>query len=183
MKVKIIVLVLVFLFLVVGFFHKRYFLLLPTIPIYPNNNIEISRVKEEINDRTQKDIDFFYLTNQSVAYAFKPHVNDSLEFLINKTLEPNKLIIFLKYLFNRARPNQLDKSIIPLDISTAKTPSFPAGHAFQAYYLEKYLSNIYPEKKSLFLSIAKECDDTRVKAGLHYPSDGIFSKHIVNSLY
>lgn len=46
MKVKIIVLLLVFLFLVVGFFHKRYILLLPTIPIYPNNNIEIASVKE-----------------------------------------------------------------------------------------------------------------------------------------
>lgn len=125
----------------------------------------------------------FYLTNQSVAYAFKPHVNDSLEFLINKTFEPNKVIIFLKYLFNRATPNQIDKSIIPLDISTAQSPSFPAGHAFQAYYLEKYLSNIYPEKKSLFLSIAKECDNTRVKAGLHYPGDGNFSKQIIDFFY
>ena len=42
---------------------------------------------------------------------------------------------------------------------------------------------IYPEKKQLFLDIAKECDLTRVKAGLHYPSDGKFSKQFVDFFF
>ena len=32
----------------------------------------------------------------------------------------------------------------------------------------------------MFEKIAEECNITRVKAGLHYPSDGIFSKRLVD---
>ena len=70
-----------------------------------------------------------------------------------------------------------------LDLDTAQTPAFPAGHTFQAYYLSKYLSKKYPKKKEIFENIAKECDLTRVKAGLHYPSDGEFSKKLVDILF
>ena len=38
----------------------------------------------------------------------------------------------------------------------------------------------YPEKKQLFDKIAEECNLTRIKAGIHYPSDGEFSKRLVD---
>ena len=74
-----------------------------------------------------------------------------------------------------------DIKIKPIDKSTAQTPAFPAGHAFQAYLLSKKLSEKYPEKKKLFEKIAKKCDLCRVQAGLHYPSDGEYSKKLVES--
>ena len=75
---------------------------------------------------------------------------------------------------------QVNKNIKPIDISTAQTPAYPAGHAFQAYYLAKILSKKYPERKHIFDHIAEQCNLSRIKAGLHYPSDGEFAKKIVD---
>ena len=41
-----------------------------------------------------------------------------------------------------------------------------------------HLSKIL-EKKELFDSIAARCDDCRVKAGIHYKSDGIFKEIVL----
>ena len=68
--------------------------------------------------------------------------------------------------------------MIPLSTKTSRTPAYPAGHAYQALLVAKYLSNKYPEKKKLFNNIAFKCDDCRVKAGIHYRSDGDFSRKI-----
>ena len=59
---------------------------------------------------------------------------------------------------------------------TSQTPAFPAGHAYQALLLASQQSKKYPAKKELFDSIAARCDDCRVKAGIHYKSDGEFSR-------
>tara|TARA_Y100000389_G_scaffold204242_1_gene255785 strand:+ start:301 stop:855 length:555 start_codon:yes stop_codon:yes gene_type:complete len=162
---------------------KRYYYFLPTIPIYPNNKLEVQEVKKYINNRTQSDIDFFYKTNKSVSAAFLPYVKENLKELNSIIHEPNIIILSFKYFFNRARPNQIDSTIEPLNISTAQTPAYPAGHAFQAYYLAKKLSKKYPHLTKIFNEIANECDITRVKAGLHYPSDGNFARYLVNKLY
>jgi len=162
------------------FFFKGYYAFYPTIPLYPNNQTEVQQVKQYIKSRTEKDIDFFNKTNKSTVYAFKPHVNETIEELNNIESSQNSIIFFFKYLFNRARPEQVDPSIKPINTDTAQTPAYPAGHAYQAYLLAKVLSKKYPEKKQLFNQIAEECNLTRVKAGIHYPSDGEFSKRLVD---
>ena len=48
--------------------------------------------------------------------------------------------------------------------------------------LASHLSKKYPEKKELFDSIAAKCDECRVKAGIHYKSDGEFSKRLFQFL-
>ena len=162
---------------------QGYFTYLPTIPIYPNNKNEVKLVIKNINNRTYDDIRFFYLTNKSVSYAFKPFVNESIKELDAIATSHNFLILFLKYIINRARPEQVNTFIKPINKSTAMTPAFPAGHSYQAYLLYKVLSKKYPEKQSLFKKIALKCDDCRVKAGLHYPSDGQFSRNIIDIIY
>ena len=162
------------------FFFKGYYAFYPTIPVYPNNKDEVREVKQYIKSRTQRDIDFFKKTNNSVVYAFMPHVKESSEELNKIESSQNSIIFFFKYLINRARPEQVDPSIKPINTDTAQTPSYPAGHAYQAYLMAKVLSKKYPEKKQLFDKIAEECNLTRVKAGIHYPSDGEFSKKLVD---
>lgn len=178
MKVYLKILVIYIICLMI--FNGGYYPLIPTIPVYPDNNREIIRLKQIINNRKKKDVAFFHLTNKSVVYAFKPHVDISIQELFKIEAEPVYIILFFKYLINRARPRQVDKIIKPIDISTAQTPAFPAGHAYQAYYLSKKLSLIYPEKRDLFYKLAIKCDETRVKAGLHYPSDGRFARQLVD---
>ena len=160
--------------------NKAYFKFYPTIPVYPNNKNDLYLVKRYISNRNKDDIDFFYLTNKTVSLAFLPYVNETKDVLDRMLLSQNKIILSFKYIINRIRPWQLDKKIKPIDISTAQTPAYPAGHAYQAYLLAKKLSKKYPQKKRLFYDLAIKCDICRVKAGLHYPSDGIFARKLVD---
>ena len=93
-------------------------------------------------------------------------------------LKKDLLLNFFKYTINRRRPYQIDTDLKPLSTKTSNTPAYPAGHAYQALLLASHLSKKYPEKKELFDSIAAKCDECRVKAGIHYKSDGEFSKRL-----
>lgn len=163
---------------------KRYNWELPVIPIYPCNTSESIMVFYENSKLTEKDKKFFELTDPSIIYAFLPHVEENERDLENIIIsfKVTSVILFFKYSINRARPYQINEDIKPLKSNTGSTPSYPAGHAFQAYYLSHVLSQKYPEKKDLFDKIARKCDKVRVKAGIHYPSDGNFSKRLVDML-
>lgn len=162
--------------------NKSYNRLYPTLAIYPSSEKEIAVVKQKISRRTDKQLQLFHLTNVSTAYAFLPHVNESINELIKISTSQNHIILFFKYIINRIRPWQLDVSIKPVNISTAKTPAYPAGHAYQAFLLADYLTKKYPHKKKLFYEIAINCDECRINTGLHYQSDGIFSRKLYRLL-
>jgi hypothetical protein len=180
-KTKNILKSLIFLFLIYIALLPRHYAFFPTMPIY--DNTEASAVAELIKTRKKEDIDFFNLTNESVSSAFLPHIKESrteIDDIIEwKSIE----ILIFKFIINRARPYQIDNTINYIYTNTGLSPSMPAGHAYQAYYLSKILSKRYPEKKEIFERIAKKCDDTRVLAGIHYPSDGKMSKCLVDILY
>lgn len=178
MHIKYLVFIII-IYLIFNNFYQGYIPYYPSIPIYPNNKNEIKILLKKINNRTQSDIDFFYLTNNTVSKAFLPYVEESLEELDNYATKQNYIILFFKYLINRQRCWNINKSINPVNIDTAQTPAYPAGHAYQAYLLSKILTKKYPEKKALFEELAYKCDECRVLAGLHYPSDGVFSKKLV----
>ena len=179
------ILKLIIIYMIILNFYKGYNPYLPSLPFYPNSKDEVKLVKKQINSRTQKDIDFFYLTNHGVHNAFFPHVRETKKELKKIILEPFvRFIVYSnKYIINRARPEQIDNSIKPLNKETSQTPAFPAGHALQAAVLCRKLSKKYPEKKELFKKIALECDYCRIKAGLHYPSDGEYSRYLVDLFY
>lgn len=165
--------------------RKRYLPFLPTIPVYPNNNLDALNVQFFVNNRNLDDIFLFQLTDDSVIHAFKPYVNESMSHM-NQIITQKHIIFIilsLKTFFNRARPKQIIPNLDSLISKTADTPAFPSGHAFQAYYLANHLSQIYPEKKELFNNIAEKCAMARVYAGLHYTSDNNFSKFLVNTLF
>ena len=177
-----------FIILIIIFYlytRKRYLPYLPTIPLYPNNNLDALNVQFFVNNRNLDDIFLFQLTDDSIVHAFKPYVHESISHL--NLIITQKHIIFiilsLKYFFNRARPKQIIPSLDSLKSKTAHTPAFPSGHAFQAYYLANHLSQLYPEKKDIFNNIAEKCAMARVYAGLHYTSDNNFSKFLVHLLF
>lgn len=178
---QIIILYVVLLVLI----RKKYIWFLPSISIYPNNEQEVLLVKQAINTRTMEDEAFFKLTDPSVSRAFVRVVPETVELLNTIITQPHItfVILFFKYFINRARPNQLLPDLDVLPSTTANTPAYPAGHAFQAYYLAVILGKKYPELQSKLDEIAEQCDSTRVKAGLHYPSDGAFSKKLVSFFY
>lgn len=165
--------------------YERYNYFLPSLPLHPNNYEEAKVVLNLSKNRNNEDINFFYLTNKTISHVFLPHVEESFDDLENIITDPIivNFILLLKKIFNRARPYQINKKINFIYSETGLTPSYPAGHAFQSYYLAAKLSIKYPHKKKLFFEIADKCDDCRIKAGIHYPSDGEFSKKILDFLF
>jgi hypothetical protein len=158
---------------------------------YPNNKDEINIImKEYISKRTQRDIDFFYLTDNNITIAFQDIIKENemkKEDLEKIILSPKiiNIIMKYKYIYNRARPSQVAPEIINaklLDSKTASTPAYPSGHAFQAYYLAKILTKKFPEKKEELMKIADRVSDARIIAGLHYPSDKSFAYWLVDKL-
>jgi len=112
-----------------------------------------------------------------------PYVKETKQELSNLITKKRFEILFFKNLINRARPKKVKHDLDAFYSYTGLTPSYPSGHAYQAYYLTKYLSKRYPNKRDLFEKIAKKCDLCRVYAGIHYPSNGQFSKYLVNLFY
>jgi hypothetical protein len=178
-----ITLIIVLYFIVLLLMKKRYIFALPTISVYKNNERESLEVCKERKRINNKDIHFFYLTDPSVSFAFKDYTDKTLEELNSIIQRVNPIIIFFKYSINRARPYQLNSKYCPLKSKTGDTPAYPAGHAFQAYYLAKILSKENPDMKEKYEEIAENCDKVRVKAGIHYPSDGEFSKLLVDIFF
>mgnify|MGYP003978467815 CR=1 FL=1 len=162
---------------------EKYYNFYPTIPVYPNNQKEVLEVEKYIKKRNKEMVNFYELTNESIIYAYMPYVKETKQELSNLITKKRFEILFFKNLINRARPKKVKHDLDAFYSYTGLTPSYPAGHAYQAYYLTKYLSKIYPNKRDLFEKIAKKCDLCRVYAGIHYPSDGQFSKYLVNLFY
>ena len=181
-NIRFIIIVILVTLITTGYFRKRYISFLPTIPVYPDSYAEVKKVEEQISTITPSDTEFYKLTDPSIINAFLPYVNETKEELIDIMIRVSPIIKFFKYTINRPRPKQINPQLNVLESTTAHTPAYPAGHALQAYYLSKILSKRYPDKKELFDNIAMRCDLVRVKAGLHYPSDGKFSKAIVDAL-
>ena len=153
--------ILIFLFIVFQMNMKKYKYYLPTIPIYPDNEKEILIVQNYVNNRSFNHISLFQKTDLSIVFAFVDHVHESLLDLhsIITSTHILFLILFLKYIINRARPKQIDPELKSLKSITADTPAYPSGHAFQAYYLSKYLSTHFSigNCSKIFLSSYFSC--------------------------
>jgi hypothetical protein len=177
------ILIFILTYLILLYFNQGYCKWYPSLPLYKNSNEEVKIVQYRLNNISPSELKMFWLTNKSVSYAFLPYADENLQELNKLSIKHNLIILFFKYLINRIRPWQINPNLNPVNISTAQTPAFPAGHAYQAYLLEKYLSKKYPNNKNIYKNIAKKCDSCRVAAGLHYPSDGKFSKLLVDIFY
>ena len=165
---------------------EGYYTFIPSwVPTYPNNLHEIPYVIHARKNITPELIRFHKRTDPSVIFAFYDFLKErgihySLEKLQRHITAWNVIlpIYFLKFLHNRKRVYQYLPGI-NLKSDTANTPAYPAGHAYQAYTLAKILGKEYPEYTDDFIKLAEKCDYVRVASGLHYPSDGQYSRSLV----
>lgn len=148
---------------------------------------ELDAVRKAVNARTDKDVRFYHESDQNMSSLFygllktKGVTQQEIKRLITGQLPVMGLV---KALFNRPRPYQLDSTIQPPASSdTYHTPAYPAGHAWQAYLVAKHFSKRFPELGKELYGLADRIDEVRVQMGVHYPSDGTFSKTIVNLFY
>jgi len=75
-----------------------------------------------------------------------------------------------KYAYNRARPSELDPSLTTA-VSVARSPSYPCEHATAAGAASAVLGYLFPTEAATFNSMAEEAAQSRVIAGVQYPSD------------
>lgn len=77
---------------------------------------------------------------------------------------------YYKYLWNVARPNQLDQKLATV-LCTPRHPSYVAGHATVAGCAEVILSHFFPAEAPRLKELAEECALSRLYAGVHFPAD------------
>ena len=177
------IVIIIYVLLLISSEYPRYYTIFPSLNVYPNNKVESEIVKRISDGRTKQDIDFFNLTDQSPVDAFLNHTRYSRTELDAMITSPSVLsmIALTKQYYNRARPYQVNKEIKYLYSETRNTPSYPAGHAFQGYFLAAKLSAEDPANTGEYNRIAEYIDRVRIIAGIHYPSDGALSKYMVDN--
>lgn len=83
-------------------------------------------------------------------------------------------MLSLKGEFDRARPYQVAPIMgkrIEMLVSDPKTPSYPSGHAFEAYLFALTMDEMHPRQSFEFFALADMVADSRIVAGVHYLSD------------
>lgn len=119
---------------------------------------------------------------------FKEQGLDFPEMLVADIINGTTYFIMeLKDYYDRPRPSVLAKEFgIDLnfvDLSSARTLSFPSGHAVQSHVLAYILSDMFPKHKKSFEKMAGDISMSRMMAKVHYPSDIEMGKKIAKELY
>ena len=93
----------------------------------------------------------------------------------------------VKYQFNRPRPAQIAEArtvkFPEVRTNTGHTPSYPSGHALASRVFSLYLGNIFPSHKQEFLNIEEQIGLSRIRLGVHFPSDIEAGTSVGNQLY
>lgn len=152
---------------------------------YPDNEKEILLVEQAVLHRTSADVFFHQKTDRSVSPAFldilETHskTGHTLKSLDREIVAHVPTILMHKLWHNRSRPWHVNPLLDRLDSESANNPSYPSGHAYQAWVLYHVLSKKYPELEPVLYQTAERCMKIRVIAGLHFPSDGEYAKRLV----
>jgi membrane-associated phospholipid phosphatase len=75
-----------------------------------------------------------------------------------------------KYAYNRPHPSQADPTLSTV-LPNPASPSYPSEHAAAAGAASAILAYIYPDDAQVFTDLAEAAAQSRVLAGVHYPSD------------
>ena len=98
--------------------------------------------------------------------------------LVNVALRVGQFaVMFFKHKYNRPRPSQFDPRIAPW-IDVPGHPSYPSGHATEAFLLSLCLAEVVPDAKLPLLRLADRVARNREVAGVHYRSDLVAGEHV-----
>jgi membrane-associated phospholipid phosphatase len=75
-----------------------------------------------------------------------------------------------KYAYNRARPSEVDPALETV-IPNPPSPSYPSEYAVTAGAASTILAWLYPDDAQHYIDLAQEAVNSRLLAGVEYPSD------------
>ena len=110
---------------------------------------------------------------------------DDLQQIID---EGAKFTLKIKYKFNRPRPYQIAEHYGIEDfrrhkLDSAKTPSYPSGHALQGRLIGLILTDKDPEHQNEYMAVSQRISDSRIMSRAHYPSDKEYGEKLADELY
>ena len=77
---------------------------------------------------------------------------------------------YLKYYWDVARPNQLDRNLVTV-VPTPQFPTYPSGHSVVSAATSEILSFYFPGERNKLFAIAEEASMSRLFGGVHFMSD------------
>lgn len=160
---------------------------LPAIPVGADLDAELAHLLRLQARRTWADVNHTSLgllrqSQDPIGYLLEAvlgvglHMKDraGLNALANQ-VEP--LILLTKLTFSRSRPSAVNGRIIPA-MPVPGHPSFPSGHAAQAYVCAEALALRYPNQADKARQAGRALGDGRELAGLHFPSDTVAGRQL-----
>ena len=143
-----------------------------------NDGVIDRKMVEEYDDMTKPFMELIEKHNIDVT-------EDDLQQIID---EGAKFTLKIKYKYNRPRPYQIAEHYGIEDfkrhkLDTAKTPSYPSGHALQGRLIGLILTDKDPEHQNEYMAVSQRISDSRIMARAHYPSDKEYGEKLADELY
>ena len=143
-----------------------------------NNGVIDRKMVEEFDDMRKPFMELVNKYNLDVT-------KDDLQQIID---EGAKFTLKIKYKFNRPRPYQIAEHYGIEDfrrhkLDSAKTPSYPSGHALQGRLIGLILTDKDPEHQNEYMAVSQRISDSRIMARAHYPSDKEYGEKLADELY
>jgi hypothetical protein len=164
---------------------------------YPSNiSPEVRRELEELRKRTTTispaDLEFATQSEKD-HYGFWIKILHNMGISVSRSFfesiaeNTDGLLYALKYHYNRPRPVQLGYyhgiHVNPAIYSSANSPAFPSGHAMEARLFALILSEKYSFAADKLMNIGNRMAESRLNAGLHYPSDTEFGYEVAQWIF
>ena len=136
---------------------------------HPSNESEIEQVLEAVKDNdldkeNQRNLD--ENNHRMMLDIVDEDMDDWKRFIEDVDIHTIKL----KMKYGRQRPYEYSDKIKSIT-DTDDSPSFPSGHAIEAYALAEVLGERYPDKKDELDKMAAKIAKSRLQMGNHFPSD------------
>ncbi len=143
-----------------------------------NNGVIDRKMVEKYDDLIKPFMELIEKYNVDVS-------KDDLQQIID---EGAKFTLKLKYKFNRPRPYQMAEYYGIEDfkrhkLDTAKTPSYPSGHALQGRLIGLILTDKDPKHQNEYMAVSQKISDSRIMARAHYESDKVYGEKLADELY
>tara|TARA_Y100001963_G_scaffold141821_1_gene210548 strand:- start:412 stop:1083 length:672 start_codon:yes stop_codon:yes gene_type:complete len=172
---------------------------LETIPVDPppmNSSEETTRELALLGERTLSattgEMETFsvldaHFTDEYMEVFDKLHIEYDPTELIEMTKQVGRIVLEVKYHFNRPRPFQLAGhhgiELSSAATESAQTPAYPSGHATQSMFLSLYYADRNPQHEDVIMSLANQVAESRIVSGLHYPTDNEAGREFARYLY
>lgn len=142
---------------------------------------QAARTPQDVEEAKADEKFTIELVTRVVGLDFtQAHYPITFDFLHRVREDENFLTSTLKERCKRHRPYQDHPEV--KNLFAAKQYSYPSGHAAGSRILMLVLVRLFPDKASALLNRANAIAQSRVNAGVHYPSDIIAGNALAHDL-